>query len=167
MCQFLKAIINHMCRLIQKPVEYIDPAPSPNFEFPMYGAEEEDYDDVPEEVSRLLEHEENTIQPYKEPLEVINLGSEEDPKEVNIGALLHPDVKSRLIELLKEYVDIFAWSYHCADHTIKFPLFPTSRLLHNILCIKAEYDAWNKTQQHFYSDDCVRKLRSLPMGFYH
>ena len=27
------------------------------------------------------------------------------------GALLHPDVKSRLIELLKEYVDIFAWSY--------------------------------------------------------
>ena len=59
----------------------------------------------------MLEHEENTIQPYKEPLEVINLGSEEDPKEVKIGALLHPDVKRRLIEMLKEYVDIFAWSY--------------------------------------------------------
>ena len=74
----------------------------------MYGAEEEDYDEIPKEVSRLLEREENAIQPYKEPLEVINLGSEEDPKEVKIGALLNPDVKSRLIELLKEYVDIFA-----------------------------------------------------------
>ena len=42
---------------------------------------------------------------------MINLGSAEDPKEVKIGAFMHPDVKSRLIELLKEYMDIFAWSY--------------------------------------------------------
>ena len=100
-----------MCKLIKKPVEYNEPAPSTNFECPLYGAEEEDYDEIPEEVSRLLEHEENSIQPYKEPLEVINLGSEEDSKEVKIGALLHCDVKSWLIELLKEYVDIFAWFY--------------------------------------------------------
>ena len=39
------------------------------------------------------------------------MGSEEELKEVKIGALLHPDVKSRLIDLLKEYVDIFTWSY--------------------------------------------------------
>ena len=77
----------------------------------MYLAEEEEYDEIPEEVSRLLEREENTIQPYKEPLEVINLGSEEDPREFKIGALLHPGVKRKLIELLKEYFDIFAWSY--------------------------------------------------------
>ena len=67
----------------------------------VYGDEKEDYDEIPKEVSRFLEHEENTIPPYKEPLEVINLGSEEDLKEVKIGALLHPVVKSRLIELLK------------------------------------------------------------------
>ena len=42
---------------------------------------------------------------------MINLGSEKDPKEIKIGASLHPDVKRRLIELLKEYMDIFAWSY--------------------------------------------------------
>ena len=100
-----------MWRLIKKTIEYNDPAPSPNFKCPVFRAEEEYYDEILEEVSRLLEHEDNTIQPYKEPLEVINLGSEEDPKEVKIGALLHPDVKSRLIELLKEYVDIFVWSY--------------------------------------------------------
>ena len=77
----------------------------------MFGTEEEEYDEIPEEVSRLLEREQNTIQTYKDSLETTNLDSEEDLKEVNIGALLHPDVKRRLIELFKEYVDIFAWSY--------------------------------------------------------
>ena len=50
-----------MCRLIKKPVEYNESAPSPNFECPVYGAEEEDYDEIPEEVSRLLERKENAI----------------------------------------------------------------------------------------------------------
>ena len=59
----------------------------------------------------MLEREENAIHPYKEPLEIINLCSEEDPKEVKIRALMHPDVKSRLIELLNEYADIFSLSY--------------------------------------------------------
>jgi len=39
------------------------------------------------------------------------LGTEEDKKEIKIGASLDPTVKKRIIELLKEYVDIFAWSY--------------------------------------------------------
>ena len=51
-----------MLRLIKKPVEYNDPALSPNFECPVYVAEEEDYDEILEEVSQLLAHEENTIQ---------------------------------------------------------------------------------------------------------
>ena len=81
-------------------------------------------------VQSIAHHEDNTIQPYKEPLEVINLGSEEDPKEVKIGAPLHPNVKRRLIELLKDYVDIFSWSYqdmpgldtNIVEH--RFPLKP-------------------------------------------
>ena len=100
-----------MCRLINKPVEYNDPAPSPNFKYNVFGTEEEEYDEILEEVSRFPEHEKKAIQPYKESLETINLGSEKEPKEVKIGASLHLDEKSRLIELLEEYVDIFAWSY--------------------------------------------------------
>jgi len=42
---------------------------------------------------------------------VINLGTEEDKKEIKIGASLDPTVKKQVIELLKVYVDIFAWSY--------------------------------------------------------
>ena len=64
-----------MCILINKHFEYNDHAPSPNFEYPVFGMEEEEYDKIPEEGSRLLEREENAIQPYKEPLETINLSS--------------------------------------------------------------------------------------------
>src|ERR1044072_345932 len=84
---------------------------SPNFEIPSEVAEEEVEEEIPDEISRLLKHEERIIQPLKEPLEAINLGSEEDRKEVNIGALLDNNVKGKLIDLLKEYVDVFAWSY--------------------------------------------------------
>jgi len=44
-------------------------------------------------------------------MEIINLGTDEDKKEIKIGALLDATVKERVIELLKEYADIFAWSY--------------------------------------------------------
>ena len=41
----------------------------------------------------------------------MNLGTEEDKKEVKIGANLEPSVKQRLIQMLHDYVEIFAWSY--------------------------------------------------------
>lgn len=41
----------------------------------------------------------------------MNLCSEEDRKEVKIGASLVPDVNERLINLLREYKDVFVWSY--------------------------------------------------------
>jgi len=107
---FLKSIINHMCRLkFNKPVEQDNHMPSPNFEFPVYEAEEEE-EDIPDKISCLLEQERRTIQPYGEKLEVINLGTKEDKKEVKIGASMDPTVKKRIIELLKAYVDVFAWS---------------------------------------------------------
>jgi hypothetical protein len=58
-----------------------------------------------------LEQEEKEIQPHQEPVEVINLGTDEDWKEVKVGASLKDDVKRKLIDLLQEYVDVFAWSY--------------------------------------------------------
>src|SRR3954453_15712498 len=101
-----------MCRFtIDKPIECNNPMPSPNFEFPVFEAEEEEEEEIPDEISRLLKHKERAILPHKEPLEKINLGSEEDKKEVTIGSLLDTDVKSKLTDLLKEYVDVFAWSY--------------------------------------------------------
>ena len=39
------------------------------------------------------------------------MGSEDDVKEVKIGSRLCSDVKKGLIDLLREYSDVFAWSY--------------------------------------------------------
>src|ERR1044072_3047489 len=96
---------------MDKSIESNNSMLSPNFESPCEFAEEEVEEEIPDEISRLLKHEERIIQPHKEPLEAINLGSEKDKKEVNIGALLDSNVKVKLIDLLKEYVDVFAWSY--------------------------------------------------------
>ncbi|KAI5421776.1 hypothetical protein KIW84_045275 [Lathyrus oleraceus] len=72
--------------LISKPVEYNDPTASPNFEFSVFEAEEEIDEEVSDELYRLLEHEEKAIQPFEEQIELINLGSEDDVKEVKIGS---------------------------------------------------------------------------------
>src|SRR3954468_14273543 len=59
---------------------------SPSFEFPVFEAEEEEDEEISKEISRLLQQKEEAIQPYNEPLEIINLGSDGNRKEVKIGA---------------------------------------------------------------------------------
>jgi hypothetical protein len=87
--------------LFLKPIENNDLTPSPNFDFLVFEVEEEhDDEDVSDELSCLLEHEEITIQPFEEQIELVNLGSEDDIKEVKIGSQLHPEVKKGLVELL-------------------------------------------------------------------
>ena len=63
---------------------------------------------MPGELARLLLQEERAIQPHEEPMEIVNLGTEEDNKEVKIGANMEPSVKQRLIQMLRDYVEIFA-----------------------------------------------------------
>ena len=63
------------------------------------------------EMMRLMDNEEKQILPHKEEIEVINLGNGEDKKKVKIGTLLSLSVKEEIIILLREYVDVFAWSY--------------------------------------------------------
>ncbi|MCI93666.1 RNA-directed DNA polymerase (Reverse transcriptase), partial [Trifolium medium] len=59
-----------MCRLIiDKPIEHNNSVPSPNFEFPVFEVKEEDGEEIPDEIFRLLEHEGRAIQPHEEPLE--------------------------------------------------------------------------------------------------
>ncbi|KAI5398521.1 hypothetical protein KIW84_064055 [Lathyrus oleraceus] len=79
-----------------------------DFDNPIYQAEEESEEDceLPAELARLLKQEERVIQPHQEELETINLGTEDDKKEIKIGAVLEDSVKRRLIEMLKEYVEV-------------------------------------------------------------
>jgi hypothetical protein len=47
----------------------------------------------------------------KEQLKKLNLGNEEDPKEVFINAILPIPSQAQIKELLVNYRDVFAWSY--------------------------------------------------------
>lgn len=99
------------CKIINKPVEYDEPTTSYNFEFPIYQVEEEseeDYD-IPKEMTRLLKHESKALHTHQEPVETINLGTEEGKKQVKVGTTLVASIKQRLIKLLQEYMDVFAW----------------------------------------------------------
>ena len=80
-------------------------------ESPVFEAEDEDSDDIPDEIARLLEQEEKTIQPHQEEIELINLGTEDKKREIKVGAALEEGVKKRIFQLLREYPDIFTWSY--------------------------------------------------------
>ena len=51
------------------------------------------------------------IMPHQEATEMINLGLEDENKEVKIGTSLDSSTKKEIIDFLHEYVDIFAWSY--------------------------------------------------------
>ncbi|GAU43712.1 hypothetical protein TSUD_179950 [Trifolium subterraneum] len=98
------------CNWVAVDVPSVTPLskPSPNFEFPVYEAVEEEDEEIPDEIRRLLDQEKMTIQPHKEVMELVNLGSDEERKEIRIGASLEASVKERVIVLLREYVDIFA-----------------------------------------------------------
>ncbi|KAL4324891.1 hypothetical protein GQ457_11G032970 [Hibiscus cannabinus] len=72
---------------------------------------DEEEDDLPSDLLRLVENEEKQILPYKEDLEVLNLGTEEERREVKIGTTITAKTRQNLIKLLQDYHDVFAWSY--------------------------------------------------------
>ena len=77
-----------------------------------------------------MEQEAKVIKPHEETIEVINLGTDADRKEVKIGTCMKGEERHKLIELLFEYKDVFAWLYqdmpgldpHIVEH--KLPLKP-------------------------------------------
>ena len=87
-----------------------------NFERVVYADEldnEEDMedDDLPPNLLRLVEQDERKISPHQKVTEAINLGIEEERKEMKIETTLSPATRKELVDLLQEYNDVFAWSY--------------------------------------------------------
>ena len=90
----------------------------PDFDFEMtsYISEtdfEEDIDEsnLPPKMLRLLTMEDRQILPYQEVTEFINLGMDDEKKEVKISSSLDASAKKEITDLFKEYTNIFAWSY--------------------------------------------------------
>ena len=68
-------------------------------------------DDLPPDLLRLVEQDERQILPHQEITEAVNLGIEEERKEVKIKTTLSSAARKELIDLLQDYNDVFAWSY--------------------------------------------------------
>ncbi|XP_070030082.1 uncharacterized protein [Nicotiana sylvestris] len=66
--------------------------------------EDEDTKDAPPELEEGVKM---TIDALKD----VNLGTNEDPRPTYLSALLEDDEESTYIELLKEFRDVFTWSY--------------------------------------------------------
>ncbi|RDX73685.1 hypothetical protein CR513_46675, partial [Mucuna pruriens] len=99
------------------------------------------------------------LQSRSEELEIINLGEKEEAREIRVGKQMSPNLRQMLVELLREYVDVFTWSYHdmpSLDITIvehRPPLIPNAILVQQqlkrmklvvVLKIKEEVEKqWN------------------------
>ena len=68
-------------------------------------------DDLSPNLLRLMAQDEKQILPHQKVTEAINLGTEEEKREVKIGTTLSPTIREMLIDMLREYSDVFAWSY--------------------------------------------------------
>ena len=51
------------------------------------------------------------MEPFKLDIEKCNIGSEENPKLIKPSKTLPPNEKLKYMELMKEFQDVFAWSY--------------------------------------------------------
>ena len=70
-----------------------------------------DKSNLPLEILRLLTMKDKQILPHREVTELINLGTNDEKKKVKIDSSLDSSAKKEMTNLLKEYADIFVWSY--------------------------------------------------------
>ena len=52
------------------------------------------------------------VKPSHEDVEDINVGTEEDPRIVKLSTKLSLEAKQKYVKLLKQYSNVFAWSYN-------------------------------------------------------
>jgi hypothetical protein len=51
------------------------------------------------------------IEPTGKEVEDCNIGTEKEPKMIKLSKYLPPAQKHKYIELFREFIDVFAWSY--------------------------------------------------------
>jgi len=65
---------------------------------------------LPPELEKVVAHEGQEMGPHQE-TKLADLGTNSGKKEVKIGTGMTAPIREELIALLKDYQDIFAWSY--------------------------------------------------------
>ena len=73
--------------------------------------EENEHVGLPLELERIVTHEDQEMGPHQEETELVDLGIDSAKREVKIGTGMTAPIREELTALLKDYQDIFAWSY--------------------------------------------------------
>ena len=59
----------------------------------------------------MVEQEDREMKSHQEVTEILKLGVGEEKKEVKVGTGMTTPIQDELVALLRDYQDIFAWSY--------------------------------------------------------
>ncbi|KAM1771248.1 hypothetical protein ACFX11_046092 [Malus domestica] len=73
--------------------------------------EPEDLPENPELVEFLCAKPDKPAPEVQNPLKTINLGTEENPRPIQISGLLETEDRAKIVDLLHEFKDCFAWHY--------------------------------------------------------
>ena len=97
----------------------------------MIAIEKEDWDeDNIMEFTKLLEQLEQTWKLAIEDLVIVNMGDNQLRKKLKAGTLVTLDQKTEIIALLREYTDVFFWSFE------DMPGLDTNIMVHRIPVIE-------------------------------
>ncbi|XP_070047529.1 uncharacterized protein [Nicotiana tomentosiformis] len=114
---------------------------SPYYHIPLNDGDSQEDEDAEDTLPELEEGVKTTVDALKE----VNLGTDEEPRPTYLSALLEDDEESTYIELLKEFSDVFAWSYK------EIPSLDPKVAVHH-LAIKNGARHVKQAQRHFRSD---------------
>nr|KYP61445.1 Retrovirus-related Pol polyprotein from transposon 297 family [Cajanus cajan] len=116
-------------------------------------------------MQRLVDQETQLIKPHQEETQRINLGLGEDKKEILIGIRIEGEVRDQLINLLREHIDIFVWSYHdmpglnpeIVEHKlpIKSEIHPVKKKLRRV---KPEWSLKIKKKKKRFKSFCYKVM---------
>ena len=73
--------------------------------------EEDEGMEFPPELERMVTQEDREMKPHQEETKVVNLGVGNEKKEVKVGTSMTTPIRDELVVFLRDYQDIFAWSY--------------------------------------------------------
>lgn len=59
----------------------------------------------------MIETSKTKIKPIQKKMELVNLGTKQEVKEVKVGVKLVLEEKMTMVQLLKEFIYAFTWSY--------------------------------------------------------
>ena len=66
---------------------------------------------LPPNLEWMVEQGEREVKPHQKEIEVVNIGVDGERREVKVGTCMSTNVRDELKTLLRDYQDIFAWSY--------------------------------------------------------